>query len=235
MISPQVQALLILQDRDQRLRRLRHDTAHIPKEQAALNSRLAAARGRVEARQAEIKELESKRRGMELEVQSKQQQIGRYKTQQMQTRKNEEYAALGNEITHAETDVRLIEDRELDVMERIEECRATLLKEERELVEFEKEIEGRRKALAEKAAQLEGSLDEAEAQMREARGAVEESVLQLYDRIMASKKDAAVVPLHGHVCTGCHMQLTADTAHRAEKGDGIVQCENCGRIVYAAE
>jgi predicted nucleic acid-binding Zn-ribbon protein len=47
--------------------------------------------------------------------------------------------------------------------------------------------------------------------------------------------DATVVALEHEVCTGCHMKVTTQTAHRVKNGKEIVSCEQCGRILYAAE
>jgi uncharacterized protein len=43
-----------------------------------------------------------------------------------------------------------------------------------------------------------------------------------------------VVALEHEVCTGCHMKVTTQTAHRVKAGKEIVSCENCGRILYDA-
>src|SRR5256885_1292161 len=64
---------------------------------------------------------------------------------------------------------------------------------------------------------------------------VEEDLLSRFERLFASKGDAAVVALEHEVCTGCHMKVTTQTAHRVKNGKEIVSCEQCGRILYAAE
>jgi predicted nucleic acid-binding Zn-ribbon protein len=56
---------------------------------------------------------------------------------------------------------------------------------------------------------------------------VEEDLLSLFERLFASKGDAAVVALEHEVCTGCHMKVTTQTAHRVKNGKEIVSCEQC--------
>ena len=52
----------------------------------------------MDAVKTKIKLVETERKKLELEVDSKKQQIERYSLQQFQTKKNEEYRALAHEI-----------------------------------------------------------------------------------------------------------------------------------------
>ena len=91
------------------------------------------------------------------------------------------------------------------------------------------------KDLDEKGATLEGQLNQLTAERTEIAAKVEEELLSLFERLFVSKGDAAVVALEHEVCTGCHMKVTTQTAHRVKNGKEIVSCEQCGRILYAAE
>ena len=64
---------------------------------------------------------------------------------------------------------------------------------------------------------------------------IDEDVLDRFERLFASKGDAAVVALEHDVCTGCHMKITTQTAVRVKGGKEIVSCEQCGRILYYTE
>ena len=90
------------------------------------------------------------------------------------------------------------------------------------------------KDLDEKGATLEGQLNQLTAERTEIAAKVEEELLSLFERLFVSKGDAAVVALEHEVCTGCHMKVTAQTAHRVKNGKEIVNCEQCGRILYEA-
>ena len=55
----------------------------------------------------------------------------------------------------------------------------------------------------------------------------------MYEAIFKKKGDAAVVPLHhGENCGGCHMKLIKDTVLSTRAAKQVVQCEQCGRILY---
>ena len=61
---------------------------------------------------------------------------------------------------------------------------------------------------------------------------LDEDVLNRFERLFKSKGDAAIVALRHEVCTGCHMKITPQTAHRVKSGREIVSCEQCGRILF---
>ena len=89
--------------------------------------------------------------------------------------------------------------------------------------------------LEQKGKTLEGRLNELTSERSELAGKVDEDLLDRFERLFGSKGDAAVVALEHEVCTGCHMKVTTQTAHRVRNGKEIVSCEQCGRILYAAE
>jgi predicted nucleic acid-binding Zn-ribbon protein len=54
----------------------------------------------------------------------------------------------------------------------------------------------------------------------------------MYERLIKSKGDAAIVPLSGDVCGGCHMKVVLSTIQKVKANEEIPQCEQCGRILY---
>ena len=89
-----IEKLLILQDRDQKIRREQGELARIEPERQTFKARAANAQTALEQAKLRIKQIESARKDLELEVEVKKQMIARYANQQLQTRKNEEYRAL---------------------------------------------------------------------------------------------------------------------------------------------
>src|SRR5260370_24205477 len=109
-----IEKLLILQDRDRKLAQVRAELAQIGPQRQRLKAGEAAAESALEAAKLRVRQLESDRKKMELEVEGKKQLIERYANQQLQTRKNEEYRALAHEIETCKEAIAKIEDQELD-------------------------------------------------------------------------------------------------------------------------
>lgn len=231
-MSPEVESLLVLQDRDQKIRALRLEQKNLPRELKANDEKRAAARTRLEAVRQRGRENEVERRRLEGEVQAKQTAIARFKTQQQATRKNDEYQALTKEIAHAEDQIHALEDRELELMEGAETLGRQLQAEEAEFAKTEALLTRQAADLRARGAGLGDRLADLEGERAGLAQKVNPGTLNLYDRLFAKKGDAAVVPLEHGVCAGCHMQAPAQIVAHVRAGQTLAQCPNCGRILY---
>jgi uncharacterized protein len=231
-MSEVIESLLILQDRDQRVTRLTSELQHIPIEEASLAKKLAAQSVRLEQLKTDARKVETDRKKLELDVKTKQDLIAKYKTQQQQTRKNDEFAALNHEIERAEKEINDTEDIELDLMAKYEQATKAVAVEEAALKTFQDKVALSRAELSKKKALLETELTKAKELLVQAEGKVDEATLRRYRRILVSKKDVAIVPIVHGVCTGCHYKLTATSVSHAKAMQELVACDNCGRIVY---
>lgn len=230
-MTAEIESLLVLQDRDQKLAALRAEQRAAPVERKALADKLAASAARLEAVRKRGRENEVERRRLEGEVQAKQTAIGRFKTQQQQTRKNEEFTALTKEISHAEEGIHALEDRELDLMEAAETLARELAAAEEEHRRAEALTTKQLADLTSRSAAAEARLAELESGRAALAAGIPAVTLALYERLLA-KKGNAVVPLEHEVCAGCHMKATAHIVAQSRIGQGTVQCPNCGRILY---
>ncbi len=100
-----IEKLLILQDRDRRILRIREQLARIEPERQLFQGRTASAQAGLDNAKLKVKQTETDRKKLELEVETKKQQIERYALQQFQTKKNEEYRALAHEIETCKADI----------------------------------------------------------------------------------------------------------------------------------
>ncbi|MDK3159566.1 C4-type zinc ribbon domain-containing protein [Kamptonema cortianum] len=151
-------------------------------------------------------------------------------------KKNDEYQALTHEIERFEKDIVAIEDEELILMEQYESLNRQIAEEQKRVKEFEALAATQKDDLKKKAALVDGKLAALESERATEAAKVDSPTLSKYERIMASKKDVAVVPIvHGTTCGGCHMKITPTTIHASKSGTSLTQCENCGRIVYFDE
>jgi predicted nucleic acid-binding Zn-ribbon protein len=228
----EVESLLILQDRDQKIAALKHQQTATPKEKKALEARLATARDALEQAKARVRENEVERRKLELEVEGKRTAISRFKTQQQQTRKNEEFQALTSEIAHAEQHIHDLEDRELVLMEQAEELQRAAATAETDTTRAQGIIREQLKRLEEAGVAASQRLTELEADHAQLAGNVEADSLYLYQRLFVKKGDAAVVPLEHEICGGCHMRVPTQIASQVRGDQALTQCPNCGRILY---
>ena len=230
-----LEKLLLLQERDQRLQTFLHEINGVPAERAALEKDLEAARQRLENDKSRAKEIEVERKRLEVEADGKRTQIAKYQTQQLETRNNEEYTALKHEIERAEKDIVAIEDRELELMQELEDLKPVIAAADAKFTSEQNRVSSLLKTAEEKVGVLQGRANELEVE-REAIAvevrAGDEDLLDLYEKLFRTKAGRAITPLEGNHCSGCHMTVTPATLRDAKLGTTVVSCEQCGRIVY---
>jgi uncharacterized protein len=234
-VQAELEQLLVLQDRQQKIKQIQTEIKSLPQQRENLEAQLAASAAALAALKHKAQHLEMDRKKLELDAGTRQESITRLKTQQYETRKNDEFRAMGNEIERYEKEIRQIEDQELELMDQAEKLKVEIGAEDKKASGARESIARQKTDLEEKAKTLETRLTELTAERVEAAGKIDEDLLGRFERLFASKGDAAIVSLEHEVCTGCHMKVTPQTAHRAKNGKEIVSCEQCGRILYAAE
>ena len=233
-MQAELEQLLILQDRQQKIRQIVTEIRSVPLQRQGLEAQLAASVAALAALKQKAQQLEIDRKKLELDAGTRQESISRLRTQQYETRKNDEFRAMGNEIERYEKEIRLIEDQELELMDQAEKLKVEVSAEEKKAASSRESIARQMADLDEKGKTLESRLAELNAERSELASKTDEDVLSRFERLFASKGDAAIVALDREICTGCHMKVTTQTAHRVKNGKEIVSCEQCGRILYAA-
>jgi uncharacterized protein len=229
----EIEQLLVIQDHETNLKALQNELQTLPFERSRLEKAIQDRTTGLERVRQRAKEIEVERKKLELDAGTRRDQIAKYKTQQFQTRKNEEFQAIGNEIGRLEKEINQIEDHEIDLMEQAETVSREIQRAESDFKVEQAQFQQQLAALKQKGELLTKSLEETKAAREKAAAAVtDQDLLGRYERIFVSKGGSAVVEIEHEVCMGCHMKNTTTNVHRAKLARDIVYCEQCGRILY---
>jgi uncharacterized protein len=227
-----LEQLLVLQDRQQKIRQIQAEIKTLPLERDHLESQLTASAAGMEALKQKARQVEVERKRLELDVGTRAESISRLKTQQYQTRKNDEFQAIGHEIQRYENEIRKLEDQELELMIEADKLKGEIEAADKAGRATKETISRQLTDLEAKSKTLESQQRDLENQRQALAAEIEADLLDQFERLFNSKGDAAVVAVEHGVCTGCHMKVTTATASRVKAGKEIVSCENCGRILY---
>jgi Zn-ribbon protein, possibly nucleic acid-binding len=230
-----IEKLLTLQDRDQRLRSFQSELNHLPEERKAREKQIADSAARLDQGKLRAKGIEVEKRNFEVEAQAKRDLIARYRQQQLQTRKNEEYAALAHEIEAAEKIIASVEDRELDLMEELEKLTPQLATAEKLHADERSKLQNILDSLESKKNNLEARVSELKSDRQRHAEGIDDEVLSLYEHLFKTKHGTALATLEHEVCMGCHMKVTAQTIVQVRAARQIIHCPQCGRILYMPE
>jgi hypothetical protein len=227
-----IEKLLILQERDRQLHRVQHELAHVGPERDSLTSKAASTQSQLDAAKTRVKQIESERKRLELDIEAKKTLIEKYANQQLQTRKNEEYRALAHEIEMAKDAIFKIEDLEIGLMEQAEVAQKEVVRATQEAAAAKKLVDDQISLINQREVNLKKEFAELQNGRAELAVVVDETVRNRYDRLLKSKGDNIVVGINHGVCGGCHMKLPAQNLVTAKSQQEVAACPNCGRILY---
>ena len=234
-MNSELEQLLILQDRQQKIRHIQTEIKTLPFERAHLESQLAATVAGVESLKQKGRQIEVERKKLELDVGTRNESIARLKTQQYQTRKNDEFQAIGHEIERYGNEIQKLEDQELELMIEADKVKSELEAADKSARATKDSISRQLTDLETKSKALESQQQELETERKTLAAQIDDDLLDQFERLFNSKGDAAIVAVEHGVCTGCHMKVTTATAARVKAGKEIVSCEQCGRILYLGQ
>lgn len=227
-----IEKLLVLQDRDRRIRQLKRDIDEIPARKKLNESTLSEHKAALEAAQESLKKNAAAIKAVELEIDSHRQRILKIRTQQNAVRTNEEYRAFEREIAAAEKAIRDEEDKEIVLMEETEGLRANVALMEQKLKAEQKVVDADAQALDQRLSVIREEANRLSAERAELAKDIEPDWLSRYERVFKHTGDFAVVPLEKGSCGGCHMQLPPQLVQDAKRNETMTACSYCGRLLY---
>ena len=234
MPDPQIEKLLIVQDRDVAVQKIEQELARIPQERGALEGHITAEKANIEAASHALKEKEVERSELDTEIKSKEEAIARFRTQQLEVKKNDEYRALTHQIEQTEQEISDLEERGIELLLEIDETSETFQEEKATIDARIVEEKNQISLLSEREVNLKASIDEAKAAVETARSVVEENYLSHYDRVKKlSKRPPYVVRIEAHKCGGCHLRVSNEVNGSALVAGDPHFCDQCARMVYA--
>jgi len=203
-----------------------------PERRQAADARLSAAQRVLEDAKHRHKEGQDAKRVLEKDAALYQGRLSKYKDQLSSVKTNREYTAMQHEIATAETELRAVEDKELEIMMAADGLAAEIKAAEVALAARQKEIDAERKAIdaeiAEAEAALSGLLTAREAIVKQ----IEPRVLSTFQAVALKRKGVGLSYTSDGLCALCHVRLRPQVYQEIRLNASIIQCDTCNRIVY---
>ena len=231
-----VERLLAVQEKDLRIEKLEAQIRSVPEEKARAQQLLVDGEKGVEEAHRALQEEEKALHSLEIEVDGIEAKKRDFQAKSTMIKNNEEYRAALHQIETCNHQIASLEDRELELMEKIEEAR-------RLLERRRKEFEATRERVANMVRDLDIRLENCRKQvekLREGREAalheIDAQIVKRYERLRQSRRNyrsdgRILVSVRDDVCDRCRMNVTAQVRNDARKGLPV-SCQNCGALLY---
>lgn len=229
---PDLKLVIRLQEIDTRLRELAGEISALPKHIAEIEKKLISQERKLEADRAALAANQSERKKCEAEVQAQNQKISKLKDQMLQAKTNDQYRAFQTEIEFCQSEIRKAEDRSLELMSESEPLDRNVKTAEAVLGAEKAQVEKEKAGARERTATAERSAAELKKERASVASQVTSSVLTRYEKSRRTRRGIAVAEALEGRCTACNMAMRLQFFQDLKRGDQVMTCESCQRILY---
>lgn len=228
--------LLDVCELDSRALQLRHRRAHLP--QAAVVAELQASKKTTDdaVRDARVirDDLERVQKKADADVEA-------VKTRRRRDQERMDSGAISSakdlermqhELATLDRRISVLEDEELEVMEKLEEAQANVTRLEAELAEIAEKLAVAVDSVDVETSKIDGELAGVAEERAPALEGIPDDLLALYSRL-SEKMGVGAAELRARRCGGCNLQLDPAEISRIRglAADEVVRCEECSRIL----
>jgi len=231
-MHPDVHLVIQLQSLDQKIGALDKDVAALPKYIAVIEKALDSHNRKLEADKAALSANQKERKKMDGDIQVHQQKISKLRDQMLGAKTNEQYRAFQHEIEYIEKEISQAEDRILELMTESEPLDQNVKKAEAALKEEKKQVEAEKDKARDCTAVDQKQLSELEAERKAIVTGMKPQVYSAYERIRKKWHGVAVAEATEGRCGACQISLRPQFYQDLRKGEQLMFCESCGRILF---
>jgi len=204
-----------------------------------IKSKVAKAQKRVDelsAKRAEITALiennNEKIKSFEIQIQELKDQLDSIKKKQALVKTEKEITHLSSE-EHIAKDTLSYNNDEIERLNKINDVKRAELEEiDAELAEATATLEKTKEEVAQELKNIEEQKSSLYEQRDKAIRAMDLKILAFYEKIRKWAENSAVVKVENQACYGCYMKINDKAYSDLIKGEEIVTCPHCGRVLY---
>ncbi len=231
-VKDQIKKLVDLQKIDAEIYNVNTGLTEKPALIEELKGKFEATKAHLNQLEGTFKNIQLKRKELELEMKAKEDDIAKANSQLTQLKTNKEYQAKLNEIENIKADKSIIEEKILLSYDETDAIQAQIGKEKVAVAAQEKQYLARKKEIEDDIKLMEDRVKVLESQRKQLLPGVDRTLLNRYEKILAHKNGLGIAPITDSSCGGCHMNVPPQTINAIKMHDQLIECEICQRIMY---
>lgn len=197
---------------------------------------LLEAGAELEARQRHLADAQARQRDLEWEVEGLRDKVSldEKKLYSGSVRNPRELSGIQADVRSIQERLRQREDVLLDIMSEVEVAQQAWAEQKALVERLDEEWRGEQARLRGEGEALGADLARLDEERQAEASQVDPGAMDLYQRLRQTKQGRGVSKVEGGMCQGCRVNLPMSELNRARAGRELVQCGNCGRILYVA-
>ena len=233
-VSPklQLQQLVLIQKLDDEIVEHRKQLADIPVQIDSELEELTDKKKILSIAKEEIDALQKNRKAIESEVQGENDHMAKAKTKLPAVKTNKEYTAILSEVDAIKKKVEGLEDKELEIMEVLEEKQKGLPAIEKKCKEEDAHFQEYKTKKADELDRVTKEMNPLLAKRETVKSQIDKVIFQRYEKVAKSRGGTAVVSLQENICQGCFQQILPQMVIDVKVGESIHQCSSCLCFLY---
>jgi predicted nucleic acid-binding Zn-ribbon protein len=231
-VSPELSQLIELQELDLEIQRVSDRLSRIPEERDRTETEF-------KQQAAEFLDLKSKhertledRKQLEADLATTQQNHEKFEKDKTRVRNEKEYTAVLREIDAARRHISALETDILKRMEELEKLDAELSACAPDVERMRADIDVSLAALDKEHEDASNQLSEFSERRKKLASQMPRHLFSTYDRMSRLRRGQALAEVRNGVCVSCRVRVRPKVFSDVRKGDELITCENCGRILY---
>ena len=234
-MKAELQQLVALQKLDTSIRKLQAELEAIPQRRAEIEKEFDQRAFEIRALENARDEARHTRARLESEIAEQRIRVERADRNLMSSKKQDEYTAAIREADAARKQISALETQTIEQMEAFENAEGALNERGEEIATINSDRDARLKAFDEETEAQAGKLAISRAERERLVSALPKSIGAQYVRTVARIRDGvAVAEARNGACMACFMALRPQAMAQVRRGEEIVTCDNCNRILYYA-
>jgi predicted nucleic acid-binding Zn-ribbon protein len=232
-VKAELQKLIALQNLDTTIRKLEKDLEAIPQRRAEIEGEFDRRAFEIRALETRRDEAKHERARLENEVVDQRGRAERAERNLMSSKKQDEYTAAIREADAARKQISTFETQILELMEKLDETETALRERADEIASLNSDREARLKHFDDETRTQSEQLTSARSERDQVFNALPKALSSQYSRISKRIRDGvAVAEARNRSCTACFMSLRPQVMAEIRRGEEVITCDNCGRILY---
>jgi predicted nucleic acid-binding Zn-ribbon protein len=232
-VKAELEQLIALQNVDTGIRKLQSELDSIPRRRAEIESEFDQRAFEFKALQQAGETARETRAQLDRELAEQRTRMEKAERDLMSSTNSKVYEAALRERDAAKKHISELETKVLEQMEAAETAEKQLAEREPEFARLRAEHEERLRAFEEQTRSRGEELEQRRREREQMFAALPPGVKNTYQRIVARIRDGvAVAEARNGSCSACFMALRPQVMAEIRRGDDIIICDNCNRILY---